>query len=146
MIVYHNLSYLCLFLYSYSIFVSLFFFFFLFLFYRYSLFFFFFFLIIRPPPRSPLFPYTTLFRSARLERAIGQFMLDLHTNEHGYTEINPPLLVRDNVMFGTGQLPKFKDDQFFAAAGRSEEHTSELQSPCNLVCRLLLEKKKKKHN
>jgi seryl-tRNA synthetase len=49
---------------------------------------------------------------ARLERAIGQFMLDLHTNEHGYTEINPPLLVRDHVMFGTGQLPKFADDQF----------------------------------
>ena len=49
---------------------------------------------------------------ARLERAIGQFMLDLHTNEHGYTEINPPLLVRDDVMFGTGQLPKFEDDQF----------------------------------
>jgi seryl-tRNA synthetase len=50
---------------------------------------------------------------ARLERAIGQFMLDLHTNEHGYTEVNPPLLVRDDVMFGTGQLPKFEDDQFF---------------------------------
>ena len=49
---------------------------------------------------------------ARLERAIGQFMLDLHTNEHGYTEVNPPLLVRDDVMFGTGQLPKFRDDQF----------------------------------
>jgi seryl-tRNA synthetase len=52
---------------------------------------------------------------ARLERAIGQFMLDLHTNEHGYTEINPPLLVRDEVMFGTGQLPKFRDDQFISA-------------------------------
>src|SRR5450631_3943683 len=49
---------------------------------------------------------------ARLERAIGQFMLDLHTNEHGYSEINPPLLVRDEVMFGTGQLWKFRDDQF----------------------------------
>jgi seryl-tRNA synthetase len=49
---------------------------------------------------------------ARLERAIGQFMLDLHTNEHGYTEVNPPLLVRDDVMFGTGQLPKFENDQF----------------------------------
>ncbi len=49
---------------------------------------------------------------ARLERAIGQFMLDLHTNEHGYNEINPPLLVRDAVMFGTGQLPKFREDQF----------------------------------
>jgi seryl-tRNA synthetase len=49
---------------------------------------------------------------ARLERAIGQFMLDLHTNEHGYAEVNPPLLVRDDVMFGTGQLPKFEEDQF----------------------------------
>jgi seryl-tRNA synthetase len=51
---------------------------------------------------------------ARLERAIGQFMLDLHTNEHGYSEVNPPLMVRDPVMFGTGQLPKFADDQFEA--------------------------------
>jgi seryl-tRNA synthetase len=49
---------------------------------------------------------------AKLERAIGRFMLDLHTNEHGYTEIDPPLLVRDDVMFGTGQLPKFESDQF----------------------------------
>jgi seryl-tRNA synthetase len=54
---------------------------------------------------------------ARLERAIGQFMLDLHTNEHGYAEINPPLLVRDHVMFGTGQLPKFENDQFWAING-----------------------------
>ena len=54
---------------------------------------------------------------ARLERAIGQFMLDLHTGEHGYTEINPPLLVRNDVMFGTGQLPKFEDDQFWAIKG-----------------------------
>src|SRR3954449_7035515 len=54
---------------------------------------------------------------ARLERAIVQFMLDLHTNEHGYTEINPPLLVRNDVMFGTGQLPKFEDDQFWAIKG-----------------------------
>lgn len=51
---------------------------------------------------------------ARLERAIGQFMLDLHTNEHGYSEVNPPLLVRDSAMFGTAQLPKFRDDQFVA--------------------------------
>jgi seryl-tRNA synthetase len=54
---------------------------------------------------------------ARLERAIGQFMLDLHTNEHGYAEINPPLLVRDATMFGTTQLPKFEDDQFWAIKG-----------------------------
>ena len=51
---------------------------------------------------------------ARLERALGQFMIDLHTNEHGYTEVAPPLLVRDEVMFGTAQLPKFRDDQFVA--------------------------------
>ena len=49
---------------------------------------------------------------ARMERALGQFMLDLHTQEHGYTEVNPPLMVRDEVMFGTAQLPKFEDDQF----------------------------------
>ena len=49
---------------------------------------------------------------ARLERALGQFMLDVHTGEHGYTEVNPPLLVQDDVMFGTAQLPKFADDQF----------------------------------
>jgi seryl-tRNA synthetase len=54
---------------------------------------------------------------ARLERALGQFMLDLHTTQHGYTEINPPLLVRNDVMFGTGQLPKFEDDQFWAVKG-----------------------------
>src|SRR5215470_16916554 len=52
---------------------------------------------------------------ARLERALGQFMLDLHTSEHGYTEVAPPLLVRDKVMFGTAQLPKFRTDQFFAS-------------------------------
>jgi seryl-tRNA synthetase len=49
---------------------------------------------------------------ARLERALGQFMLDLHTTEHGYAEIDPPLLVQDHVMFGTAQLPKFAEDQF----------------------------------
>ena len=53
---------------------------------------------------------------ARLERALGQFMLDLHTGEHGYTEVNPPLLVRDDAMFGTAQLPKFEEDQFAAAS------------------------------
>ena len=51
---------------------------------------------------------------ARLERALGQFMLDLHTGEHGYTEVAPPLMVRDEAMFGTAQLPKFRDDQFQA--------------------------------
>ncbi len=51
---------------------------------------------------------------ARLERALAQFMLDLHTTEHGYTEVSPPLLVRDPVMYGTAQLPKFQEDQFAA--------------------------------
>ena len=45
-------------------------------------------------------------------RALEQFMLDLHTTEHGYTEIEPPVLVRDDAMFGTAQLPKFDEDQF----------------------------------
>jgi seryl-tRNA synthetase len=54
---------------------------------------------------------------ARLERALGQFMLDVHTGDHGYTEVNPPLLVQDQVMFGTAQLPKFADDQFRTTTG-----------------------------
>src|SRR3954463_5122509 len=49
---------------------------------------------------------------ARMERALGQFMLDVHTGEHGYTEVNPPLLVSSDTMFGTAQLPKFAEDQF----------------------------------
>lgn len=49
---------------------------------------------------------------ARLERALAYFMLDLHTNEHGYTEVSPPYLVRSDALFGTGQLPKFAEDQF----------------------------------
>src|SRR6266851_1157955 len=51
----------------------------------------------------------------RLERALAQFMLDLHTGEHDYKEINPPLLVHDEVMVGTAQLPKFQYDQFVAS-------------------------------
>jgi len=54
---------------------------------------------------------------ARLERAIGQFMLDLHTNEHGYTEVNPPLMVREQTAFGTGNLPKSADDMFCTREG-----------------------------
>ena len=53
---------------------------------------------------------------ARLERAVGQFMLDMQTDQHGYLEVNPPYLVRDEAMFGTGQLPKFKDDLFAATS------------------------------
>src|SRR5580692_9334690 len=67
---------------------------------------------------------------ARLERALGQFMLDLHTGEHGYTEVNPPLLVRDEVMFGTAQLPKFEEDQFWAISGERllSRHEGELET------------------
>jgi seryl-tRNA synthetase len=56
---------------------------------------------------------------ARLERALGQFMLDLHTTEHGYEEVQPPLLVRDEVLFGTGQLPKFEEDLFSTSKSKS---------------------------
>ncbi|WP_370195515.1 MULTISPECIES: serine--tRNA ligase [Aurantimonas] len=55
---------------------------------------------------------------ARLERALGQFMLDLHTGEHGYQETAAPLLVRDEALFGTGQLPKFSEDLFHTSEGR----------------------------
>ena len=49
---------------------------------------------------------------ARMERALGQLFLDMHVDEHGYTEVNPPILVRSEVMYGTAQLPKFCEDQF----------------------------------
>ena len=54
---------------------------------------------------------------ARLERALATFMLDVQTGEHGYTEVAPPLLVRDHVLFGTGQLPKFAEEQFRTTTG-----------------------------
>lgn len=54
---------------------------------------------------------------ARLERALANFMLDIHTNEFGYAEISPPLMVREEIMFGTGQLPKFAEDQFKMTSG-----------------------------
>jgi seryl-tRNA synthetase len=56
---------------------------------------------------------------ARLERALINFMLDLHTGEHGYTEVMPPVLVNRDAMTGTGQLPKFEDDLFKLEAGDS---------------------------
>jgi seryl-tRNA synthetase len=62
---------------------------------------------------------------ARLERALGQLFLDTHTGEHGYTEVNPPLLVLDDVMYGTAQLPKFKDDQFAVARDVSMDERKE---------------------
>ena len=58
---------------------------------------------------------------ARLERALAQMMLDLHTDHHGYTEVAPPILVRDEAMVGTAQLPKFREDQFLATREGKEE-------------------------
>jgi seryl-tRNA synthetase len=75
---------------------------------------------------------------ARLERVLAQFMLDVHTNEHGYTEVSPPLLVRDEVMFGTAQLPKFEEDQFWAISGemfvgRGEAYLDDLAQSADSV-------------
>lgn len=69
---------------------------------------------------------------ARLERALGQFMLDLHTQEHGYTEVQPPLLVRDHALYGTGQLPKFEEDLYQTTAGHWLIPTAEV-SLTNIV-------------
>ena len=57
---------------------------------------------------------------ARLERAVGQFMLDMQTDQHGYLEVNPPLLVRNSTMYGTGQLPKFEEDLFSTTRSKSD--------------------------
>jgi seryl-tRNA synthetase len=56
-------------------------------------------------------------RLARMERALSQFMLDLHTDVHGYTEVNPPVLVKDAAVYGTGQLPKAAEDMFVTREG-----------------------------
>ncbi|WP_313585850.1 serine--tRNA ligase [Aquidulcibacter sp.] len=69
---------------------------------------------------------------ARLERALGQFMLDQHTEKNGYQETNAPVLVRDHALFGTGQLPKFEEDLFKTTDGRYLIPTSEV-SLTNLV-------------
>src|SRR5438093_9688463 len=84
--------------------------------------------MIRPPPRSTLFPYTTLFRSRRLQG--GQPVLDLGQ--------------RGGRVLGGVELRPVRRLHTAGQRQRSEEHTSELQSLTNLVCRLLLEKKKKK--
>src|SRR2546426_6973142 len=104
----------------------------------------FFFLMIRRPPRSTLFPYTTLFRSKK--KAIEQACVEPVLRARG--------LMRGQRPDVEEQVRRQASDQALATAKvtptpkvtRSEEHTSELQSPCNLVCRLLLEKKKKKRS
>jgi len=78
---------------------------------------------------------------ARLERAIGQFMLDLHTSEHGYTEVSSPLMVKDEAMYGTGQLPKFAEDLFKTTDGRWLIPTAEV-TLTNLVSGEILEQDK----
>jgi len=75
---------------------------------------------------------------ARLERALAQFMLDTHTTENGYTEINPPLLVHDNALIGTGQLPKFGDDQFKTTTGHWLIPTAEVPLT-NLVAQKIID-------
>src|SRR5256885_6961474 len=91
--------------------------------------------MIRRPPRSTLFPYTTLFRSRCQVKIAVTHIRELRVlrNVSSATRIRPGAAM---VEYGQSQVEPI--------AGRSEEHTSELQSPCNLVCRLLLEKKKKK--
>jgi len=70
--------------------------------------------------------------AAKLARALGQFMLDTLTGEHGYEEVNPPILVRPDAMFGTGQLPKFAEDSFQTTDGRWLIPTAEV-SLTNIV-------------
>src|SRR5256885_13169925 len=96
----------------------------------------FFFLMIRRPPRSTLFPYTTLFRSVD-GLAAGTGIISIFT----FTAMMIVSFVRSSTNPAHRNLTKL-DLAIIGAALRSEEHTSELQSPCNLVCRLLLEKKK----
>jgi seryl-tRNA synthetase len=76
---------------------------------------------------------------ARLERAIGQFMLDVQTNEHGYQEVNPPLLVNDAAAYGTDKLPKFADDLFKTMDGRWLIPTAEVSLTATVMGQQLAE-------
>ena len=75
---------------------------------------------------------------ARLERALAQLMLDTHTMEHGYMEVSPPLLVKDNAVYGTNQLPKFAEDLFKTTTGHWLIPTAEV-SLTNIVADEILE-------
>ena len=74
---------------------------------------------------------------ARLHRALGQFMLDVQTGEHGYAECNPPVLVGDDAMYGTDKLPKFADDSFCTTNGRWLIPTSEVSLTASVMGELL---------
>ncbi|ARO29902.1 MULTISPECIES: serine--tRNA ligase [Rhizobium] len=78
---------------------------------------------------------------ARLERALGQFMIDLHTSEHGYTEVSSPLMVRAEALFGTGNLPKFEEDLFKTTDSRYLIPTAEV-TLTNLVREEILDQEK----
>ncbi|WP_117195647.1 serine--tRNA ligase [Rhizobium terrae] len=78
---------------------------------------------------------------AKLERALGQFMIDMHTTEHGYTEVSSPLMVKGEAMYGTGQLPKFEEDLFKTTDGRYLIPTAEV-TLTNLVSGETLEQEK----
>src|SRR5256885_12275059 len=96
--------------------------------------------MIRRPPRSTLLPYTTLFRSSKPPKKELDIVFYRAPKIEAPTPVVQPLLREKTTASSTpapALIPKRN-----APAGRSEEHTSELQSPCNLVCRLLLEKKK----
>ena len=74
---------------------------------------------------------------ARLHRALGQFMLDVQTGEHGYAECNPPVLVGDDAMYGTDKLPKFAEDSFCTTNGRWLIPTSEVSLTASVMGELL---------
>ncbi|WP_379920484.1 serine--tRNA ligase [Erythrobacter sp. R86502] len=74
---------------------------------------------------------------ARLHRALGQFMLDVQTGEHGYSECNPPVLVKDEAMYGTDKLPKFSEDSFHTTEGRWLIPTSEVSLTASVMGELL---------
>jgi len=74
---------------------------------------------------------------ARLHRALGQFMLDVQTGEHGYAECNPPVLVKDEAMYGTDKLPKFAEDSFHTTDGRWLIPTSEVSLTASVMGELL---------
>ena len=76
---------------------------------------------------------------ARLERAVGQFMLDMQTDQHGYLEVNPPLLVNDAAAYGTDKLPKFADDLFQTTDGRWLIPTAEVSLTATVMGQLLPE-------